>query len=211
MRTDEYPTAKELFIDSRFVKTVTNKPTERPRQLPPRQEIIERLISAKGSAYVWGGNIRSGIPGMLSLYPPSSEIDQMLKERWMLKGVDCSGLLYEATGGFTPRNTDVLMDYGNPVLIAGLKAQEIIRKVEPLDLIVWKGHVIIILDRKRAIESRLDYDKKVPGCQGGVRIRSLIDVLTEIMKSREAVNDYNDEAATGKKKFVIRRWYGINK
>lgn len=205
--TDEYPTAKKLFIDSRFVKTLERKPSERARQLPPRQEIIERLISAKGSAYVWGGNVKSGIPEMLSIYPPSSEIGQVLKEKWMLKGVDCSGLLYEATGGYTPRNTDVLMDYGNPVLIAGLKAKEILLKAEPLDLIVWKGHVIIVLDRKRIIESRLDYDKKTPGCQGGVRVRPLMEALTEIMESREPVNNYKDEAGTGKEKFVIRRWY----
>lgn len=204
--TEDYPSRKPLFIDGRFVNISKNRPPERHRQLPTRQEILKRLLFAEGSAYVWGGNIREGIPEMLSLYPPSSEIETGLKNRWTLKGLDCSGLLYEATNGYTPRNTDALIDFGAPVYIAGLKVSDIVKKVEPLDLIAWRGHVIIVLDGERAIESRLDYDKKEPGCQGGVRVRPLKDVLEEIFKSRTPSDSY-DEVKGRNKGFVIRRWF----
>lgn len=208
--TSDYPSKKGLFIDSRFVKTVENKPPQRPRQIPPEQTITEKLISAEGSAYVWGGNIREGISEMLSFYPPTPSIDAELRNRWTLKGLDCSGLLYEATNGYTPRNTDALLNFGKAVQISGLNTSQIINKMEPLDLIVWKGHVIIILDKKRTIESRLDYDKKTPGCQGGVRIRPLKEVLEETLRHKTAADKYNKETKSEKNGFVIRRWYGIN-
>lgn len=153
-----------------------------------------------------GGNLREGIPEMLSFYPPSSNISPELQNRWILKGVDCSGLLYEATNGYTPRNTDALIAFGGPVQIAGLTIPQIIEKVEPLDLIIWEGHVIIILGKNRAIESRLDYDKETPGCQGGVWIRPLKQVLEETLRHRIPA-DKNDGAKEGEKIFVIRRWY----
>jgi len=125
----------------------------------------------------------------------------------MLKGLDCFCLLYYTTNGYTPRNTSSLVSYGNAVRIAGLKVDEIIQKVKPLDIIVWRGHVIIILDKEHVIESRLDYDKNKEEFQGGVRIRQLKEVLREIMKRRVPVESYQDKVEEGKEKFVIRRWY----
>ena len=117
--------------------------------------------------------------------------------------MDCSGLLYEATGGYTPRNTGALINYGSAVHIAGMNSAGIIDKVAPLDLIVWNGHVMIILDRQRVIESRLD----CTGKNGGVQIRPLHVLLNEIMRNRIPVDSYEDAAAKGRKGFVIRRWY----
>lgn len=207
--TDDYPypTQKGYFIDSRFVKTVQEKPPNRPKRFPGKKSIINTLLSSEGSIYIWGGNHKEGIPQMFSFYPPSSPIDQALKDQWMLKGVDCSGLLYEATNGYTPRNTSSLLTFGKPVKITGLSANQIIRKVEPLDIIVWKGHLIIVLDRERTIESRLDYDEERGGNQGGVRIRTLKEVLLEILKERIPVDNYEDEEGT--QKFVVRRWLGV--
>jgi len=201
--TDEYPypTDKGYFIDSRFVKTVVRKPAARLRRLPPRETVLENLIGARGTAYVWGGNFRAGVPQMLDLYPSAS--GHQLSAHVQLQGVDCSGLLYEATGGYTPRNTGALINYGSAVYIAGMNGAQIIGKVAPLDLIVWNGHVMIILDRQRVIESRLD----CTGKNGGVQIRPLHVLLNEIMRNRIPVDSYEDAAAKGRKGFVIRRWY----
>lgn len=202
-----YPTQKGYFIDSRFVKTMHNKPLRRSRKLPNKKAIINTLVSSEGSRYLWGGNYKEGIPQMLSFYPPSPSIHTDFKDQWMLKGVDCSGLLYEATNGSTARNTSSLISFGEPVKIASLSIDQIIQKVEPLDIIVWKGHMIIILDKERVIESRLDYDKKREGNQSGVKIRTLKEVLSETLKERIPVNNYEDKVKEGKQKFVIRRWY----
>lgn len=200
-----YPSKKGYFIDSRLVRITEKKPLERPRQLLPKETVIDNLLTAKGSRYVWGGNVRSGMPQMLYLYPPagSAPLPSETAAMWRLHGVDCSGLLYEATGGFTPRNTSALITYGKGVEIAGLSPERIIERVEPLDLIVWQGHVIIILDRERTIESRLDCGGK----NGGVVVRPLQETLAGVMTGRMAVDDYGDAAKRGKKGFVIRRWY----
>ncbi|HLO26230.1 MAG TPA: peptidoglycan endopeptidase [Geobacteraceae bacterium] len=204
--TDDYPypTRTGYFIDSRFVKATPDQPPPRPRTLPPLATVLANLLAAQGSTYVWGGNLRNGIPEMLSLYPPPvSPPDPKAVDPRQLRGVDCSGLLYESTGGFTPRNTSALVRYGVPVPIAGLAAAEIVRHMEPLDLIVWEGHVLIVLDRERVIESRLD----CTGNQGGVRVRPLRAALLGIMKSRTPVDDYGKAARLDVKGFVVRRWY----
>jgi hypothetical protein len=64
-----------------------------------------------------------------------------------------------------------------------------------------------VLDQNRTIESRIDYDTKLKGNQGGVRIRNLKEVLDETLQERVPVNQYSDMVEEGKKKFVIRRWY----
>ena len=139
--------------------------------------------------------------------PPPIPPSQDIKDQWILKGLDCSGLLYEATNGCTPRNTSSLISFGEPVQIATLDSDQIIQSLQTLDILVWKGHVIIVLDKDRAIESRLDYDTTREGNQGGVRIRTLKDVVDETLGTRVPVNEYTDVVEGGKKKFVVRRWY----
>jgi hypothetical protein len=205
--TDDYPypTKSGYFLDSRFVRTSSNPLSPRPKLLPVKQKVIENLLAAEGSRYVWGGNFRAGIPQLLTFYSPAakSSIPTATLEMWQLRGVDCSGLLYEATNGFTPRNTSSLVDYGVPVLIAGLDPSQIVKRVEPLDLIVWSGHVMIVLDRERLIESRLG----TTGKGGGVLVRPLLEALDEVVKLRVPLDEYKATTTNGEKAFVIRRWY----
>jgi len=205
--TDDYPypTTKGYFIDSRFVKTTDNPPPPRPRLLPPREKVIGNLLAAQGSRYVWGGNQRAGIPQLLAFYPPAASFPlvQATADLWQLRGVDCSGLLYEATDGFTPRNTSALVDYGSPVPIAGLDTDRIIRLLKSLDLITWSGHVMIVIDEQRIIESIMDCHGK----SDGVRVRPLRQALIDIRKKRVPLDDYTAAAAKDIKGFVIRRWY----
>lgn len=196
-----YPTKTGYFIDSRFVSTSLEPPPERARQLPPQGEMVARLLASQGKVYVWGGNVSEGVPEMRELYPPvpGASRSARLDQQWNLAGLDCSGLLYEATDGFTPRNTSALIRYGKSIPIAGLTASEIAQKAEPLDLIVWEGHVQIVLDRDRLIESRLEC-----GGKGGVIVKPLRESLTDLARHRKPLNDYG----TGKGKgFVLRRWY----
>ncbi|MBN2531456.1 MAG: hypothetical protein JXB88_01120 [Spirochaetales bacterium] len=200
-----YPTEKGYYIDSRFVVVSHVKPDERIKILPPLKQILKNLRNAEGALYTWGGNYCRGIPENLYFYPPLAEIDVSLKEQWMLCGVDCSGLLYEATNGYVPRNTSTLVTYGEPVLIEGLTLSQITEKLLPLDIIVWKGHVFTVIDKGEVIESNYDYEPEIEGFQGGVRISPADKRLEMLLKERTPVNDYNKEVEG--KKFVIRRWY----
>jgi hypothetical protein len=152
-----YPSETGYFVDARFLREVAPPFPERPRVLPGLAEVQQRLLAALGRPYVWGGNLRDGVPLLGKLYPGAET----------LAGVDCSGLLYEATGGYTPRNSSALTAFGAGVPIAGLPPDLIAGRLQPLDLIVWKGHVVIVLDRDRVIESRKPLDDYPAGGAGG--------------------------------------------
>jgi len=196
VKADDYNYESELYIDSRFVAVLNDKPTVKPKILPSKKEIFSFLDRAVGSKYIWGGNYISGISKMLEYYPPAGKINTDTKMLWCLKGCDCSGLMYEATNGYTERNTSRLVYEGEPVLIAGFNAEEIADKLKPLDMIVWIGHVIYVYDEITAIQSALSKD--------GVVKTDLIETLKHLMETRTPVNDY--DAVSGER-FVVRRWY----
>ena len=205
VETDEYavPPRVKLYIDSRFVRLSHIAPQSRKKSLPPRGEVVAKLREAIGSSYVWGGNVKNGVPELSAWFYQDSMagIDKQLA----LAGLDCSGLLYSTTGGWTPRNTSQLLAFGQGVVVAGKSPTEIVSTLQPLDLIVWNGHVIIVLDQQTAIESRLECGK--PG-QGGVVVTPLPTRIAEIMHARKPVNAWQGD---GKRRdiFVVRRWYGI--
>lgn len=192
----EYPykNASGYYIDSRFVEIKKTRPIERVKNLPDKNTIINKLISMQGSIYVWGGNYSSGISEMLNFYRPSADLPTDITTRWILKGVDCSGLLYEATNGYTPRNTESLFYFGTGVDIENLKADKIIQKLRSLDIIVYKRHVIIVLDNKKVIESTITE---------GVKVKSLEKTIINIIKNIHPANEYKAD----KNNFVVRRWY----
>ncbi|TAL23764.1 MAG: peptidoglycan endopeptidase [Nitrospirae bacterium] len=191
-----YPTQKGYYIDSRFVEKKLQKPPERLRKLPDKNTIINKLISAKGAIYVWGGNHVKGIPELLVFYKPVGKLSEEILERWMLKGVDCSGLLYEASDGYTPRNVESLFDFGSAVDIKDMKPDEIAKKLKPLDLIVYKRHVVIVLDSRQAIQSTI---------AEGVQLISLTGILRTISETMTPVTDPRKEGIADK--FVVRRWH----
>ncbi len=195
--TNDYPyTSSELFIDSRFVTTSHSGSEDRVKSVPKKEAILTSLNQMNGYQYMWGGNYADGISEMLEFYSPASELsDDFLKRTWCLEGVDCSGLIYQATDGTTPRNTSSLVYFGNPVDIESKTPEEIALVVEPLDFIVWKGHLIIVYDESTVIES---------SNPEGVHKSNLLDRLYEVMETRTPVNNY-DVAYEGRK-FVIRRW-----
>lgn len=199
IRTDDYPyNSAGLFIDSRFVKTLDTLPENRVKNIPSREEIISAMNSLEGYQYMWGGNCGDGIEQLLEFYKPSDEISNSTRDNWMLKGVDCSGLIYQTTNGSTPRNTSSLITYGEGVDIAGMNAGQIAELLQPLDLIVWSGHVIIVIDQNTVIESTPDQ---------GVHKSNLFLRLKSILKERTPVNDWG---SSDRKRFVVRRWYLIN-
>jgi len=202
VKTDEYEIPElgiELFIDSRFVSLTDFKPEKRKINLPSKNEIFEYLDKSVGAMYIWGANNLDGVPQMLEYYAPKGNPGESEKKEWMMKGLDCSGLLYEATNGYSARNTHQLVYFGESVKISGLTAGQIASKVKPLDLIVWKGHIILVYDENTTIESSFS--------EGRVVKKNLIEVLNKLISKRKPV----DEWTGGKKnEFVIIRWFNEN-
>lgn len=197
IKTADYPyNSSDLFIDSRFVQVTDTMPYDRQQVFPDKQTILDKLNSLDGYGYMWGGNFGDGISQLLEFYKPSGDLDNSTKDLWCLKGVDCSGLIYQATNGSTPRNTSSLTKFGTGLQIREKSAEEIASMLEPLDLIVWGGHVIIVYDKNTVIESTPSE---------GVHKSDLLQRIKSVMEERTAVNDWDE---SGGKRFVVRRWFG---
>jgi len=199
VKTDEYPIILEgnnLYIDSRFVKLSNEKTESLKKECPSKDYIYNYFDKAENSFYVWGANNVKGIEKMLVYYPPSGKLNSEDELTWEMKGLDCSGLIYEATNAYSPRNTHQLVNFGNPVEIKGLSASHIKSKLKPLDIIVWKGHVIVVYDENTTIESSHSAN--------GVVKKDLLSALNKIMQKRSPENKWND---SNKNSFVIRRWF----
>jgi hypothetical protein len=203
VETDDYPlpAGTKLYLDGRFVELRRDKPLPRTRTLPDTEEIITALKGSIGSPYVWGGNVQGGVAELIELFY-GDKVSDASKRQLILAGLDCSGLIYQATNGWTPRNTSQLVSYGRGVRIAGKTVKTIAKLLEPLDLIVWNGHVIIVLDRNTVIESRLECGKQG---YGGVMTTPMAQRLREIIRTRRPVDEW---PAVGKRRdvFVVRRW-----
>ncbi|HEX9080000.1 MAG TPA: hypothetical protein VF795_10455 [Desulfuromonadaceae bacterium] len=204
--TDDYPVpaGKALYVDSRFIELRDTPPPPRPRSLPRAAEVVARLRGAIGNPYVWGGNVSSGVPELARLFYRGASL--ATGDSRLLAGVDCSGLLYQATDGWTPRNTSELVAFGSGVPVTGRSAAELARLLRPLDLIVWDGHVVIVLDRETTIESRLVCGKSG---NGGVMTTPLLRRLEQIMRTRRPVDVWPGGRVGGV--FVVRRWYGVER
>jgi hypothetical protein len=80
-----------------------------------------------------------------------------LQKDWQLTGVDCSGLIYWASNGVTSRNTSWLVQDDTRLSIVGKSLEQITGMLEPLDIIVWKGHMMVVLDDEHTIESAVSF------------------------------------------------------
>jgi hypothetical protein len=198
IRSDEYKSDDPCYIDSRFIEFSDGIPPNRAFELPPPSKIVAEMENLVGTGYIWGGNWPEGIGLLPQLYPsktPLNKLGPLIQNTWKLKGVDCSGLIHYATRGWTPRNSSALVNFCDPVLIEGLKIEAILSKLQLLDLIVWRGHVVCVFDQKTSIESKLGE---------GVVKRDLSERLSQIMRERKPVNDWTTSEGS---RFVIRRWH----
>lgn len=184
IKTEEYPYEGNHFVDGSFLRKLDVEP--RSIKVPSMPQMLEELKRLEGAQYVWGSNWPHGIDFLPKFYrgkTPFHNLKPEVQNIWQLKGVDCSGLIYYASDGYTPRNTSRLVNFGRPIEIEGLSVPQIIEKLQPLDLIVWQGHVVSVFSRNETIESRAKH---------GVVRANLSDRLSEILRERKP---------------FIRRWH----
>lgn len=158
------------------------------------KNILDNLLSYVGCAYIWGSNwtLSKNQLETLKIHLTKRSENFIKNMQFLFSGLDCSGLLYAATTGQVPRNTSELVHFGKFIEIEGLTNLQICNLVRPLDLIVWKGHVLIFLDEKLVIESRKDY-----GCL-------IVDAKTRLEEIRNTRTPAN---TVGDHKFYIKRWH----
>lgn len=199
VETRDYPTA--VFVDARFLQITDRHAGDRIEKLPTEREILKRLehLSSLKLKYLWGGGSQ-GIPQMSSFYAMPNDLEEKMKQIWMKQGYDCTGLVYEVTNGMSgnkiamPRNSGDQIKLGKGLPIKGKSDKQIASMLKPLDLIGWKGHVILIGRNGSVIESHRLY---------GVVKTPTLKRLQEIMATRTPVDTYTSP----QDQFVIRRWY----
>ncbi len=180
---------KPLYIDRRFAASCSI-PSSKKEFIPSARHLLEHMEQRVGTSYVWGGNWATGIPEMLSFYPPKKELLPRTEELWTFRGLDCSGLLFEASNGLTPRNTSHLLKFGKSL------RSENFSELLPMDLIVYPGHVLFVRDPLTIIESKSPF---------GVRICSLVERLKEIQQKRTYLKNWTP-TANPNSHFTIRRF-----
>jgi hypothetical protein len=199
IHTDEYP--DPLFVDHRFMQITSRGAGKRIEQLPNPKQILKKLdfLVRQKIPYIWGGNWCGGVPQLLQLYPPPAPLSNQAQARWIKDGFDCTGLVHYVTNGMCgdgihmPRNSGDQIKLGEGLPIRGKTAKEIALLLKPLDLVGWKGHVLIVGNNNRIYDSLIGF---------GVISTNLIVRLEEIMKTRIPKNTYTEP-----QDFVARRWY----
>jgi len=175
--SEDYPTRRKIFVDQRFGR-LEDTPTPFVRSCPPLLSIIERMKKCVDIPYMWGGNCSTGIPEWKHYYPPPQRVLTTKEELyWTFKGLDCSGLLYEVTDGYVPRNTSEQKAIGQKLSIDSA--------FKPLDLFFFPGHVFVCLNETEVIESSLS-------C-GGVVVTSLQNRLKEVNMRDLVVKRFHPE------------------
>lgn len=214
-----YPGPEALWTDGRFLDL---QDFEAPQKAVPSltaTEIASTLQTFKGLPYTWHGSSAFGAEKLLEWYPPSKTISERTKNDWILKGFDSLGMLFRASQGKTPLDLSQLIHFGDPVALdlssitntdargntldnSLAKAKALMAILEPLDIIVLKDRIWIVVSREELIESR--YRSQF---DGQVTISSLLDTLYGLFQKAIFVNSPQEEATDPNQKyFFIRRF-----
>lgn len=217
--TDLYTGPDSLWVDGRFLDLQDVRPLIETAVGVSETEIISRLHHYQGLPYTWHGAIETGISDMLTFYPPSKPISERMKNDWILKGFDSSGLLFRASNFRTPLEFARLTILGEPVFpslseIATTdkkgnrrdssveKAEKLREALKPLDLIFYEDRLIIVLDNVEVIESRYR-----SAFDGKVTISPLFDTLVGLFQKAEFIADPLAEVTNPQvKRFFVRRF-----
>lgn len=127
---------------------------------PTRARVLERLVELVGTPYLFGGTSERGSSrqrdvllelGAFAAHDlEHPELDRIARAH----GIDCSGLLNAATDGIFIGDSRDTVHLGPVVEVReDTPPAEIARMLEPLDVLVWKGHMVIALGDDRIIQA----------------------------------------------------------
>ena len=212
--TPAYRGAQELWVDGRFLDLRDVRPLIEEKKVS-NAKTLTNLRSYDGLPYTWHGSSEIGVAELLLYYPPTGDISDRTKSDWVLKGFDSLGMLYLASEGQTPVDLASLARFGQPVdadlnsvVVAEgedanlRKAEFLLTKLEPLDIIQYSDSVWIVLDKGEVIQSK--YRSKF---DGNVRITLLRDTVYGLMQKATFVKDpFKELENKNAKKFFVRRY-----
>lgn len=135
-----------------------------PPPAPPPAMVIERLLGLEGAPYLYGGSAVEGSPAQREallargLFDPRDAADPELDRIMTSTGLDCSGLFNVATGYAFFGDTRHLYHR----FAAGLREvpprarrdpAAVAEHLRPLDVLLYRGHMIVALGDDRVIQA----------------------------------------------------------
>ena len=200
----------QYFIDARAVELTDDKPPLRDVLIPGADDLQRKLLevhnlnSQDKIHYVWGGNTLEGIPAHKEWYGSGVDLDSLSdrdKKQFLIQGLDCSGLLYHITNGAAPRACYWLKNFGDSVPIQGKSAKSITETLRPLDMILFQGHVALVMDKDSTIEMRNPVN---PRGDKDLAISAIADQVNDLLENKEPVDEPPSEKKYGW--FSVRRF-----
>ena len=155
---------RELFAIAELLRPVASADLPPTPALPPVDSVLSSLHEQLGVRYLFGGSAASGSPSQAEalirrgLFLPEDERDADLQRLLHSQGLDCSGLFNLCSNyHFFGDSKDVYDVFRKGLLSFDAShppsAGPLSRMLRPLDLIVQRGHVMIVIENQRVIQS----------------------------------------------------------
>jgi hypothetical protein len=134
---------------------------ERPA-IPPSERILERLLAFEGVRYLFGGSAPEGSDRQMRWLVESERLlpDDLaqpdLRRLARSAGIDCSGLFNAATEyAFFGDTKDVYSRFARSLvrLPGAVDARMLADALEPLDIVLFRGHMLLALGGGRVIQA----------------------------------------------------------
>lgn len=199
------------------------------RRLPSSKETLQRMVTLAGLPYLYGGSAPFGSLAQaekfieLGLFKKEDLNNPELRQLMMSSGVDCSGLFNYGTNyhffgdtrhvyDFFKRGLVVLPDEGKS------SPEKIANHLRPLDIIIYRGHMMVVIDTKFVIQAVGVDDNAISfgqatGWDGDpnqkynkVVIDKSIDILHALIDIQKRT--HSNEWVLDDQRFMIIRWLG---
>lgn len=130
--------------------------------IPPAERVLERLLQFEGVRYLFGGSAPEGSDQQARRIVESKllevedlaipELDRLARSA----GIDCSGLFNAATEyAFFGDTKDVYARFARGLvrLRGAPSARDLVAALEPLDIVIFRGHMLLSIGEGRVIQA----------------------------------------------------------
>lgn len=153
---------KELYALAELLTPIEHNAVPRHHDPPPDEQVLAALRAQVGTPYLFGGSAPRGSEAQANALVRAGlfEIDDLgstqLLQIARSAGIDCSGLFNLATQySFFGDSKDVYQRFAHGLvpLPESATAQQVAAVLEPLDIVIFRGHMLIALGDGNVIQA----------------------------------------------------------
>lgn len=153
---------KELFAWDVALETIDPESSWGRPPIPPAPRVLERLLGFEGVRYLFGGSAPEGSDAQMRRVvesgglEPEDLADPDLRRLARSAGIDCSGLFNAATEyAFFGDTKDVYARFARGLVVMPARSgpSDLARALEPLDIVIFRGHMMLAIGDGRVIQA----------------------------------------------------------